>query len=187
MQSRRRIRSGSMKLATPLALILALGLTACASKPKTGPLEGPPAAPGASEESGRPGAASEDAPSLSALQAAFAAQAGDRVFFDLDSYQLSAEALAALSRQADWLLRHPDVTVLIEGNCDERGTREYNVALGARRASAAKDFLTQRGVASSRMRTISYGKERPLDPGDGEEAWSRNRNAHTVLIDATVR
>jgi peptidoglycan-associated lipoprotein len=88
------------------------------------------------------------------------------------------EARATLDHHADWLTRHPTVTLLVEGHCDERGTVEYNLALGERRASAASSYLTSLGIASSRLKTISYGKEFPLDPGHSEEAWARNRRAH---------
>lgn len=169
-----------------LFVLLAASLSACATKPKSTP-QTPVAEQAAPEESGRPGATSPDVASLSALQAEFAAQAGDRVFFELDRYDLSSEAQAALARQAAWLVRHPDVTALIEGNCDERGTREYNLALGARRANSAMAFLAQHGVSAGRMRTISYGKERPMDGAAAEEAWAQNRNAHSVLIDIAAR
>jgi peptidoglycan-associated lipoprotein len=111
----------------------------------------------------------------------FVATAGDRVYFDLDQYTLRADAQAVLDRQAAWLQRYPQVVIRIEGNCDERGTREYNLALGARRAESVRAYLASRGVPDGRMTTISYGKERPIDAGTGEESWARNRNAHTAL------
>jgi peptidoglycan-associated lipoprotein len=86
-----------------------------------------------------------------------------------------------LDAQAAWLTRYPQVIVRIEGNCDERGTREYNFALGARRAESIKDYLVSRGVSPARITTISYGKEKPIDAGAGEEAWAHNRNGHTAL------
>ena len=91
-----------------------------------------------------------------------------------------------LTGQAAWLRRWQGVKVRIEGNCDERGTREYNFALGARRAEAVRQFLVDHGVASGRITTISYGKERPIDPGSDEQAWSRNRNARTAITDGAV-
>ena len=105
----------------------------------------------------------------------------DRVFFDTDVYALSAEARATLDSQADYLLRYPNVSVTIEGHADERGTREYNLALGDRRANSVRNYLESRGVAASRMTTISWGKERPAVEGSSEEAWSQNRRAVTVL------
>jgi peptidoglycan-associated lipoprotein len=109
--------------------------------------------------------------------------AGELVYFDLDSFTLRADAKPVLDAQAAWLRRWNTVRVRIEGNCDERGTREYNFALGARRASAVRDYLVGRGVAAARIETISYGKERPLDPGSNEEAWARNRNARTAITE----
>lgn len=112
----------------------------------------------------------------------FAATAGDRIYFELDSYQVSPEAGRRLDAQAQWLQRYPNVTVRIEGNADERGTREYNLALGARRAEAVRTYLTQRGVSPARIDTISFGKERPIATGSSEDSWARNRNAHTAIV-----
>lgn len=100
---------------------------------------------------------------------------GDRVFFGFDQYNLTAEARSTIQRQATWLKANPSVTVAIEGHADERGTREYNLALGDRRATAVKNYLVTLGVSSSRVDTISYGKERPVALGHNEEAWSQNR------------
>jgi len=105
----------------------------------------------------------------------------DRVFFELDSYTLSPEGRATLDAQAQWLNSNPQVNVTIEGHADERGTREYNIALGERRATAARLYLESRGVAANRMQTISYGKERPEVVGSGEESYARNRRAVTVV------
>ncbi|MEM6625791.1 MAG: peptidoglycan-associated lipoprotein Pal [Pseudomonadota bacterium] len=116
----------------------------------------------------------------------FADNAGDRVFFEVDQYNLDAEDRAALQRQATWLGAYPGVTVLVGGNADERGTREYNLALGARRASAVKDYLVSLGVDPARIETISYGKERPLDPASTEAAWNVNRNAQTQIVSGAV-
>ena len=112
----------------------------------------------------------------------FTVNVGDRVFFDYDSYEIRADASPVLEAQSSWLRRYPSVRVRIEGNADERGTREYNLALGARRANAVRDFLVARGVTSDRISTISYGKEKPIDPGSSEEAHSKNRNAHTDIV-----
>jgi len=106
---------------------------------------------------------------------------GDRVFYVLNSSTLSEEAQATLSKQAAWMAKYPNVTVQVAGNCDDRGTEEYNIALGQRRANAARDFLVAKGVASSRITTISYGKDRPTALGDDEQAWSQNRNAITSV------
>ena len=116
----------------------------------------------------------------------FRVSVGDRIFFAYDQSTLSPEARQVLERQAAWLRQYPSVRVLVEGNCDERGTREYNLALGARRAAAARDYLQSLGVGADRMQTVSYGKERPLDPRSNEEAWSVNRNAHTQIVSGAV-
>lgn len=107
---------------------------------------------------------------------------GDRVFFAVDQSTLSDEARATLEAQARWLIGNPDYTAVIEGHADERGTREYNLALGARRANAAREFLISRGVAPNRLTTISYGKERPVEICSDESCYSRNRRAVTVLV-----
>jgi len=106
---------------------------------------------------------------------------GHRVFFGLDHYSLTPQAQATLQRQADFLKQHSNVRVVVSGNCDERGTREYNLALGARRAEAARAYLVSMGIDSSRVTAVSYGKERPIDPRSTEEAWSLNRNATTTI------
>ena len=100
------------------------------------------------------------------------------VHFDFDSSVLSAEAQQILLDKAQWLRRNPGVSVVIEGHCDERGTNEYNLALGDRRASSVKAYMADLGISASRMQTVSYGEERPLDPGHDEAAWARNRRAH---------
>ena len=106
---------------------------------------------------------------------------GDRVFFVLNESTLSTEAQKTLDRQAAWLKQYPNVNVTVEGHCDERGTREYNLALGERRAAAAKKYLAGVGIAAARISTISYGKERPAVIGSDESAWGQNRRAVTVL------
>ena len=111
----------------------------------------------------------------------FTVNVGDRVYFDLDSYSVRADAGPLLDAQAAWLVRYPNVQIRIEGNADERGTREYNLALGSRRANSVREYLVQRGVQPSRISTVSYGKEKPIDAGANEEAYQRNRNAHTAI------
>jgi peptidoglycan-associated lipoprotein len=111
----------------------------------------------------------------------FVQNVGDRVFFALDKSDISPEGQATLERQADWLKRYQNVTITIEGHCDDRGTREYNLALGERRAAAAKRVLVALGVAPNRISIISYGKERPIVVGDNEQAWAQNRVAITVI------
>jgi peptidoglycan-associated lipoprotein len=114
----------------------------------------------------------------------FVVNVGDRVFFETDSSELTSSAQATLSKQAAWLTRYGNYSFTVEGHADERGTREYNFALGARRAHAAHDFLVSKGIAASRMRTVSYGKERPVATCDDISCWSQNRRAVTVLSGA---
>jgi peptidoglycan-associated lipoprotein len=104
----------------------------------------------------------------------------DRIFFDLDSSVVNSDGQATLKTQADWLKKNSSVNVTVEGHCDERGTREYNLALGERRASAAKNYLVSLGVSASHIQTVSYGKERPAVVGSDESAWSQNRRAVTL-------
>ena len=146
---------------------------ACSSPPPEAPPAGPPGGPGAG------GIGSKNI--VPGSQQDLEASAGDRVFFAFDRSDISAEARQTLTRQADWLRRYPNVTVTIEGHCDERGTREYNLALGERRAQAAKNVLVALGISASRMTTISYGKERPAVVGSTEEAYAQNRRAVTVV------
>ena len=110
-----------------------------------------------------------------------ASTAGDRVFFAYDQADISSEGQQTLQRQAQWLRSYPQYAFLIEGHADERGTREYNIALGARRAQTVRDYLASRGVNPQRMRTISYGKERPVAVCNDISCWSQNRRAVTVL------
>lgn len=111
----------------------------------------------------------------------FVVNVGDRVFFAFDSSELSSEARTTLEKQAFWLRKYPQATVTVEGHADERGTREYNLALGERRAASARDYLVSLGVDPSRLATISYGKERPAVSGSSEEAWAQNRRGVTVI------
>ena len=114
-------------------------------------------------------------------EADLVANVGDRIYFDFNQNGLSDDAKSTLSRQAQWLQRYPQVQVQIAGNCDDRGTAEYNLALGERRANAARDFLVAQGVSSDRITTISYGKDRPTALGDDEQSWQQNRNAITAV------
>ncbi|MCO6185106.1 peptidoglycan-associated lipoprotein Pal [Rhizobium sp. L1K21] len=150
-----------------IATFLALSLAGCASKkglPDNASelgLGANGAAPGSSQD--------------------FTVNVGDRIFFDTDSSSIRADAQATLDRQAQWLAQYPQYPITIEGHADERGTREYNLALGARRAEATRQYLASRGVAANRMRTISYGKEKPVAVCDDISCWSQNRRAVTVL------
>jgi peptidoglycan-associated lipoprotein len=111
----------------------------------------------------------------------FQVNVGDRVFFDFDSYEIRADAQDTLNKQAAWLGQYANYAITVEGHCDERGTREYNLALGERRANAVRNYLVAQGVDPSRIQTISYGKERPEVVGNDEAAWAQNRRGVTVL------
>ncbi|GAJ27759.1 peptidoglycan-associated lipoprotein Pal [Acidomonas methanolica] len=127
------------------------------------------------------GATAQETGPAPGSEADLVANVGDRVFFAFNENTLSDDAKATLDKQAAWLAKYPQVSVLIAGNCDDRGTEEYNIALGQRRANAARDYLVAKGVAASRISTISYGKDRPTADGDDEQAWAQNRNAITSV------
>jgi peptidoglycan-associated lipoprotein len=146
-------------------------LAACAPASPPPPPLGPPGPPGGIGASAIVPGSQQD----------LAATAGDRVFFAFDRSDINAEGRQTLERQAAWLHRYPNVSVVIEGHCDERGTREYNLALGERRANAVKNVLIAAGVSAARISTISYGKERPIVLGSNEEAWAQNRVAITTV------
>lgn len=177
------MQSFKTKHAIRLALIAtaAISMAACQSKPKPAPVTPTPApAPAPTPEPPPPA----PAPSASILPGSaqdFVVNVGDRVYFDLDQFDVRADAQPILDAQAAWLVRYPAVSVRIEGNADERGTREYNLALGSRRANSVREHLISRGVTPSRITTISYGKERPIDPGANDEAYQKNRNAATAI------
>jgi len=155
------------RMAAPMAiLVLALLVSACARNPG-GSLGGLGVAGVTSAAPGSP----QD----------FVVNVGDRVFFDTDSSVLSSAARATLDKQALWLNQNSRYHFIIEGHADERGTREYNIALGARRAATVRDYLISRGIAANRIRTISYGKERPVATCNDPSCWSQNRRAVTVL------
>jgi len=146
-----------------LMLAVALVAAGCAGKQKglEGDLAGGAATPGSAQD--------------------FQVNVGDRVFFETDSSNLTPQSMATLDRQVQWLNQYPRYSFTIEGHADERGTREYNLALGARRATAARDYMVARGIPAQRMRTISYGKERPVAVCNDISCWSQNRRAVTVL------
>ena len=158
----------------------AIALSACASKaPKQLPPEpgvGTTTATGNSSTLGAP------APGSHADFLAFTAGA-DTIYFDTDRYNIDSADAAALQTQAQWLMRYPGKRATVEGHCDERGTREYNLALGERRAVAAKNYLVSLGVDAARISTVSHGKERPVALGSDEASWSKNRRSVTITID----
>lgn len=153
-----------------IALFMALAVTGCASK-KTLPNNAGDLGLGANGANGGAPGSTQD----------FTVNVGDRIFFDTDSSVVRADAQATLARQAQWLAKYPNYSITVEGHADERGTREYNIALGARRAAATRDFLASQGIARGSMKTISYGKERPVAVCDDISCWSQNRRAVTVL------
>ncbi len=161
---------------TFIALAAFAALSACAGRPEPAPTPSGPGPATSPAPQGPVAGSVED----------FRVSVGDRVFFGYDRFDLTPEARSVLERQAAWLRQYPNVRILLAGNCDERGTREYNLALGARRAAAARDYLVSLGVTSNRVETASYGKERPLDPRANEEAWSVNRNSHTQIVAGAV-
>ena len=158
MKNQMRILQG-LKLAAVLAVALSMG--ACANKNVGTDAMASAATPGSQQD--------------------FVVNVGDRVFFESDQTDLSPQAIATLEKQAQWLQTYNRYTFTIEGHADERGTREYNIALGARRAQAVRDYLMARGIEAGRMRTVSYGKERPVAVCNDISCWSQNRRAVTVL------
>ncbi len=157
-----------------LAAVFAMTLAACSTN-KTDELSGNPSGAGGYGAGGAGGVATPG----SAQD--FVVNVGDRVFFESDSSDLTSTATATLDKQAQWLNQYAKYPITVEGHADERGTREYNFALGARRAQAARDYLVSRGVNASRIKTISYGKERPVAVCDDISCWAQNRRAVTVL------
>ena len=150
-------------------------MAACA---RTDPAASGPGAAAGDRPAAGTGAATDYSPGT---QAALAAEAGDTVYFAFDSAVLRAPSQRVLRQQAAWLERNAGARVIVEGHADERGTRDYNLALGARRAEAVRTFLVGLGIAPERIETISYGEERPAVAGSGEEAWARNRRAVTRI------
>ncbi|WP_372706252.1 peptidoglycan-associated lipoprotein Pal [Brevundimonas sp.] len=186
-----------MKKPSTLIRLAAVGLamTAIAACTPRRPVDSgagnatPPA--GTNDQFRAPGSGNVDGGALGAAapgsEQDFVVNVGDRVYFDLDSYRLRSEVYPRLDAQVAWLQRYPGVTVRIEGNADERGTREYNLALGARRAESIRTYLVERGINAGRIDTISYGKERPIAAGSTEDAFARNRNAHTAIVSGATR
>ena len=136
--------------------------------------------------SNRPDIVPQEQAAIPGSQKDFLVNVGDRVHFAVDVWKLSPEAQGILQRQAAWLKQYPNVTVQIEGHADEQGTREYNLALSAKRATETKNYLVSLGISSSRISTIAYGKERPVALCDNESCWSQNRRAVTVITGGAV-
>ena len=169
----------SLRISTLALMIGTFALSACASKPP----ENLPPEPGPATTTTQPQQVLRGP--MPGSQADFLASmmGQDVIHFALDKYNIDTSSIAALQAQAQWLLRYPAKHATIEGHCDERGTRDYNLALGERRATAAKNYLVSLGIDPSRLSTVSYGKERPVAMESTEEAWARNRRAVTVTID----
>jgi peptidoglycan-associated lipoprotein len=175
------MRSFSLSLLAGAAMLA----TACASNPPPEPTPPPTSVVEAPKppEAPKP-IASTPTPAGPAAgsKADFAAKATDRVYFDYDQYNLDDDDRRALATQVSWLKQFPSTRVEVQGHADERGTRDYNIALGDRRAQAVSSYLQTQGVAATRIQTISFGKDKPLDPGHDEAAWARNRNSYTNVI-----
>lgn len=165
--------SNAMKFA---GLAAVLALAACTTKPKTAE-EAPPVAPPPAETS----SAVQSSIVAGSIQD-FRVNVGDTVHFGYNEYNVTDEDKGILQRQSTWLQRYPQVRVTVEGHCDERGTREYNLALGARRANAVKEYLVSLGVSAARLDTISYGKERPICTESDESCWAQNRRGVTTIV-----
>jgi len=163
-----RISTGLKFAAVAAVLVLA----ACTEKPKAVETAPPPVSTNTSTTTSNivPGSAED-----------LRVNVGDTVHFDYDQYAIKDEDRSTLQRQAAWLQKYPSVRVTVEGHCDERGTREYNLALGARRANAVKEYLVSLGVSSARVDTISYGKERPICSESDESCWAQNRRGVTTI------
>ena len=160
-----------------LAAASALALTACSKKP---PAELPPAPEATTPAPGPTGPAGATPGSGEHFKQVMNGR--DVIYFDTDKYNIDSDDATSLRQQAQYLLQYPNIHATIEGHCDERGTREYNLALGERRANAAKDYLVSLGVPAARLNTISYGKERPVALGSNEAAWAQNRRAVTIVM-----
>jgi peptidoglycan-associated lipoprotein len=179
------IRNTGSALRLTLVAAAAVSLTACASKPKPSYPTTPPVAQRAPEPARPtppPGPEPVTQNALPGSERDFVINIGDRVYFDYDKYAVRDDAAPLLDAQSGWLKRYPAVQVRIEGNCDERGTQEYNLALGARRANAVREYLSAHGIDAGRITTVSYGKEKPIDNGTGEAAEAHNRNARTAIV-----
>ena len=165
------------KIALAITVCSAIALSACSKKP---PAELPPAPQSTSTPAPPPRQAGPIPGSQEHFRQVLAGR--DTILFDTDMFNIDAEDQAALREQAAYLGQYPNVRATIEGHADERGTREYNLALGERRANAAKNYLVSLGVGAERLSVVSYGKERPIAVGSNEQAWARNRRAVTVVM-----
>ena len=168
------------KIAIAVTMASALALSACK---KEAPEDLPPPPQNVATPTPTPGPVTPQG-AIPGTQAHFAQtmQGRDTIYFDTDKFDIDSEDQAALRQQAQYLQQYPNVRATVEGHADERGTREYNIALGERRANAAKNYLVSLGVGADRVTTVSYGKERPVALGSNEQAWARNRRAVTIVL-----
>ena len=172
----------SARFATLSLIAASITLAGCASTPKELPPQPVAASTSTRDAPPMPSQPQPIGP-VPGSQADFLASViSDTVHFDYDKYAIDGESQGILRSQAQWLVRYPAKSITIEGHCDERGTREYNLALGERRANAAKNYLVGLGVDASRVTTVSYGKERPVALGSDETAWAKNRRAVTITV-----
>ncbi len=173
-----------MKNSVKMAVILLVSTAIVAGCSKKQPEQLPPPAEGSVDQTPvDPNAgAGQIVPGSQEDFLANVGQFGDRIFFDTDRFNVDTEDQATLQRQAQWLARYPNTRIVVEGHADERGTRDYNLALGERRANSAKNYLISIGVSADRIQTVSYGKERPQALGSDESAWAQNRRAVTVTV-----
>ncbi|MEM0986136.1 MAG: peptidoglycan-associated lipoprotein Pal [Pseudomonadota bacterium] len=186
------MKPSNLKMTAAIAAVLALG--ACASTPEPAepapvvdPEPTPPPVITAPTETVDEGtiAEVETGPTPGSIDD-FRVNVGERVYFDFNGSRLDGDDTEILQRQAAWLQSYPDARIVVAGNCDERGTREYNLALGEQRAQTVKDYLVTQGVDPSRIETISYGKERPIAAGSNEQAWALNRNGFTQVLTGAI-
>ena len=189
-----------MRFSYVFCLLVSLGLVACESSPEVNTLSttgdgssssdrSSPSNVATAEGTGAPISSNVVSQPVPAERPGssedFVVNVGDRVLFSFNQFDLSAEARTTIENQVVWLNRFPAVTITIEGHADERGTREYNLALGERRANSVRDYMIALGVDANRVQTISYGHERPVDPNSSEDAWSRNRRGVTAIANGT--
>ncbi len=170
---------GARFLGLMAVMVLCIGLTGCGDKKKDAAMMNDGSNTTTQQTDGTQVAT--DGQYAPGSQAQLVAEIGDRVYFGYDQYDLTPEARSTVERQAQWMKTYPNVNVMVEGHCDERGTREYNLALGEKRANAVRNYLISNGVPAGRVQSISYGKERPAIMGADETSWAQNRRGVLVV------
>ncbi|MDI1228884.1 MAG: peptidoglycan-associated lipoprotein Pal [bacterium] len=171
---------GARFLGLMAVMVLCIGLAGCTDKKKDAVMVNDGASTTTQQTDGTQ-MTTTDGQYAPGSQAQLVAEIGDRVYFGYDQYDLTAEARSTVERQAQWMKTYPNVSVMVEGHCDERGTREYNLALGEKRATAVRNYLISNGVQAGRVQSISYGKERPAIMGADETSWAQNRRGVLVV------